>query len=365
MKKSILASFTLLAVAGLSVLSPKNAPLPYHFQEVGEKGEDVLKAQVLIVGDRLGLHFDKFVPELTEKVSVTLASDLRIMNWSAPGEGLHRTLGKISSLEKIPPVVIYHGGSEEFFERRFSLNDLTALQTNLSREIPPALRFLPAPLLAGIFYRSYSEPVSLPKEPLEDKQTMEGLAKLQYREQVYRLFDYEFGRLVKEVSAHNSTLIVITTPTNIMREHKAVCPKTTTVTLERTLDELETAVKKGQTQRALTDIPKFLKLSPTHARLHYILGRAWLAKGDVIRAKEALDKASIFDCTLWRGNLVFNKIMIDHAREKNTVLIDFHEEIHALLGKGSLFLDAIHPRDMFYKALVRRLADLVQSSMNL
>lgn len=367
MKRKIflLLAFSLVALLGyIYGVRPKVGPFPYSFSPPLAPSPLAQEAQVLIVGDRLGGWFNRHVDSLREKVSEGLAQELKIYNWSARGEGLHRTLEKIRSLEDIPPVVIYHGGSEEFYERRFAPEDVQTVGVNLSRfkERP----FSSFPLLAPLFYSSYAKGQVLGSAPIaESLEEMGGVDKFHHMEQTYALFSAEWSLILDTLEAQGSRMIAVTTPINILREYRLPCPVGLTQELEGGLDSIEEDIKGGRTKIALEKLPNLITLLPTYARLHYLLGRAHLIQEQYALARESLDKAAIFDCGLWRGSQVFNSIIRKETLERNHYLIDFHGDIHKFLGRGPLFEDDIYPREEFYRALVEALATLVRSSLNL
>ena len=98
-------------------------PYPYTFSYTHSQHDEIQNSQILILGDRQGKHLDAFLPELTKEVSVNLRKPIKIFNWSSNGDGLHRSLEKLKSLKKIPPLVVVYGTSQEFYEKKFNIND--------------------------------------------------------------------------------------------------------------------------------------------------------------------------------------------------------------------------------------------------
>ncbi len=321
--KRVIGIFGLLVIvlsAGYFFLKPQG-PFPYRFGRwIPEGLGDAQKADILIIGDRLGVWLNRFLPDLSQKFK----KGPRIYNWSAQNEGLHRSLHKILSLKTFPSVIIYHGGSEEFFERRFS---------------------------------------SLGPTPIKDTRPLDDLSKLKSMEETYHIFSQEFQKFIDVIISQNSKLIVITPPINILKEYRRVCSQSTTSSLNQRADEMESVVKKGQGKIAVKELSRLIKLSPTNARLHYILGRAYLSLGHYKKAVESLDKAAIFDCETWRGHLVFNRIMINKAAKTQQQVINFHRDIHSLLGRKKLFRDDIYPQDIYYRVLINKLGELLPSAL--
>ena len=71
----------------------------------------------------MGHNLNAYLPSLIKDISSNLAEVIKVFNWSRKNEGMHRTLSKIKSLKNLPEIIIYHGGSEEFFEKTFFIKD--------------------------------------------------------------------------------------------------------------------------------------------------------------------------------------------------------------------------------------------------
>ena len=98
------------------------------------------KSSILIVGDRLGVKLASFMDTLVEETKENLGEPLRVYNWARKGEGLHRTLAKMKFLKRLPDVIVYHGGSEEFFEQRARTTSYRAILNNYKAHQDPAKR---------------------------------------------------------------------------------------------------------------------------------------------------------------------------------------------------------------------------------
>ena len=98
----------------LSKAPPSFVPYSYRFKSFEPAGKkEAVLSDILILGDRMGQRLSFYIPALKKK------RDWNIYNWSETGEGLHRTLNKVRHLSAFPPVVIYHGSVDEFYEKKF------------------------------------------------------------------------------------------------------------------------------------------------------------------------------------------------------------------------------------------------------
>ena len=89
------------------------------------------EANVLIIGDRMALNLHEVMQNLTRQASPGFSEPLEIYNWGKKNEGLHRSLKKLQTLKKIPELVIYHGASEEYFEKKGGVEEKENFNKNL------------------------------------------------------------------------------------------------------------------------------------------------------------------------------------------------------------------------------------------
>jgi hypothetical protein len=68
---------------------------------------------------------------MVENIVTTAKSSLKVKILAEKGEGLHRTLHRLKMLKALPPIIIYHGGSEELFEKSFLSSEYSAIMENI------------------------------------------------------------------------------------------------------------------------------------------------------------------------------------------------------------------------------------------
>ena len=74
-------------------------------------------------------------------------------------------------------------------------------------------------------------------------------------------------------------------------------------------------------------------------------------------ARESFQKASVFDCSSWRGNAVYNAIMKSTAKKRQVTLIDFDQYMASALSKDGLFMDDLFPQNVFYQTMIGELKE--------
>lgn len=356
----------LLAIGGgflYKILGSKKAlitPYPYSFNLNAKNAiESEMKAasgaKILIVGDRMGVNLSVYTPGIIDELAQSFKTPPVIYNWSRPHEGLHRTLFKLKSLKKLPSIIIYHGASSELYEKTFSMADSAAITKNFAtyddeKMISLIITF---PWLSKWLYKKmdYYELGALK----EYKNLLSGNDRMLEKEISFKLFDYETRELIDLVKEKKSNLILITTPLNLEAGPQETCPQSTTNTVIEVQQEIEEMIKNGEFKSAY---PKILELSNetySNALSFYLLGKTSMGLGDLTAARTALQKATIFDCANWRGNAVYNAILVANAKKRQVTLIDFDQLMASSLSQDGLFSDDIFPQNIFYQKMIAEL----------
>lgn len=341
-------------------------PYPYIMGQMSFSDvEEAAQADVLIVGDRMGVALEPILGKLTEQVSKGLRTPLKIYNWSWTHEGLHRSIARLKTLKKFPPVIIYHGGSEEFFERKLYLEDRDVIFSNFTTYDNPSLLSLiiTFPTLSRFLYRKGNLVTINEKTP--NKTLYSPTNKQTLMELHYKIYEYELRELIRLVKDKKSKLVLMTTPINFDVEPKEVCENAQDQQIIESLQTLEDMINKGQTKQAVGDLKILSKELVANARAYYLLGQAAKGQADFPAAREALKMAAVFDCAAWRGGPIFNAIMFKEAKEEKVRLLDFDRIVNQHYGRNELFVDDVFPQFLYYEHLTESLADTLRDTLNL
>ena len=344
-------------------------PYPYSFNDNAKNAlqselKEAESTKILIVGDRMGESLSKYTPEMLADLAKNFKNPPKIYNWSKPHEGLHRTLYKLKSLKKIPSIVIYLGASSELFEKTFEASDKNIIFKNFSlyddeKIISLIITF---PWLSKIIYKRmhYFELGAL--KEYHDREAAQ--ARMDEKEISFKLFDYELREMIEVLKDKKSNLILITTPLNLEVLPKDICAHSTSNGVIELQQEIEEAIKNGDYKNAY---PKALSLSQetySNAQSFFLLGKSALGLGNLKDAREALQKATVFDCSNWRGNAVYNAIIKGEAGKHQVLLIDFDQYMTSSLSKDGLFIDEIFPQNIFYQNMMQELKELLKKVMS-
>ncbi|MBT3584461.1 MAG: hypothetical protein HN509_06125 [Halobacteriovoraceae bacterium] len=339
-------SFIMLTVPG------QIEPLPYTLKIASLHGAtDANQANVLIVGDRMGLALKRLIPKIVKDLSGDLMEPLKIFNWSEEGEGLHRTLHKLRSLSKLPSLIIYHGASQEFFEKKFLVQERKKILDNIRKfeDEKFASLLISFPLLSRFLYKKVTYiPIS---KKIQNKTVYPSFAKQWQMELAFKLYEIEMKTMMEYIKGNDSRLITITTPINLEIMPRAVCDNSETNTILIEQRDLEQLIKKGKSKQAYGPLKELAIKTVGNARSYHLYGLAALKLGRFKEARLNLHKAAALDCKTWRGNAVFNIIMRKEAKYQGQSLIDFDQLINQQLGQNVLFKDEIFPQNLFYDEL--------------
>lgn len=344
-------------------------PFPYVFNDnaklaLEKEKTEAENAKILIVGDRMGEALSKYTPELIDELAKSLKNPPKIYNWSRPHEGLHRTLYKLKSMKTFPSIIIYHGASSELFEKTFAVTDKEAIFQNFAlydneRIISLIITF---PKLSRIIYKKmhYMDLGAIK----EYQNRLPGPLKMVEKEISFKLFDYQLRELIDLVKEKKSHLILITTPLNLEVLPHEICSHATSNDTIELQQEIEKLLKIGHFKHAYTKALELSNETYSNAQSFYLLGQASLALGDLALARESFQKATVFDCSNWRGNAVYNSLMKSEAKKRQVTLIDFDQYMSSALSKDGLFMDDLFPQNIFYQTMIAELKESLKKILS-
>lgn len=373
MIKKILVFLVILLIAGGGLYGYKLqekrtliTPYPYAFTEKWEseflKNEEkniksAENAKILIVGDRMANSLFPYHQSIRDVFGESLKSPPTIFNWSSKNEPLFRTLYKIKKLKKLPPIIVYFGASSELFEKKFDVKDRSAIIKNFKQydDEQTISLIITFPILSKYYYKKMHY-VDL-GAPVEYQNNLPSSLKLEEKEVSFKLFEYETDELISYVKDRKSNLIFITTPINLESEPKETCSHSSTPDLVSLQQEIEAQIKEGNYKAAYPQALELASETYGNAMTYFLLGKAALGQGDLKNAREALLKASVFDCATWRGNAVYNAILRKEAQRHLITIVDFEQTMNGQLSNEGLFLDDIYPQNLFYQNMIKELGD--------
>lgn len=336
-------------------------PYPYIIKNTSYNDkEQAENSNILIIGDRMAQELEKIKPSLLKELSKDFSTDLIIYNWAEENEGLHRTLDKLSSLKKYPQIIIYQGGSREFYEEKFNLNQNIEFEKNLAKyRDPSTISLIQAYPFFSKFIYSFKNLTQLGPDikRAQGEKPAEEIQKI--FEMGYKIFDLEMDQLVKMAKEKNFSLFLVTTPLNLKIAPKEICSNASSETLDKEQMEISNLLKQGKSKEAFERISLLGNSIQGNARNYYLLGMALENMGNFKDAALALNEGSVFDCHPWRSNIVFNNIIRTKINEKNIYMIDFDKIVNQNFGIRDLFQDEIYPKKEFYDLLGSEMAPMI------
>jgi len=363
-----------LTVSGVGYWAVKDTPIqtiPYPYLVNIDEPSDLLlaeQAQILIIGDRLGLSLGKFLPEIINELSKNLKEPLRTYVWAKEHEGLHRTLNKLKMLKKWPKAVIYLGASEEGYEKKFNIKDFSRIMLNFKAFNNATLSTLimAFPPSSKVVYRQ-TNMVSLDKEIKARNETSfsTGADELNFLKLHFKIFESELRELHGLLREHEVTLISLTTPINFDVSPKKVCSDMVTPTTMSEEVRAEEMINSGDFKSAFNLLTPIVQNLPGHSRMTFLYAKSAMQSGQMAFAKENFIKSAAFDCELWRGHPIFNELIRRLSSEYGQTLIDYANILLGHYGRDETFLNDYYPQDFYQKLTMQMIKEKLKKIFNL
>ncbi len=366
---------TILALVAIGVkyyISPMRLiPYPYALQTSMPKGfdlevKDAEKAKILIIGDKMGVELNKNLKALEAKAQDTLKTNITFFNWSRENESLSRTIQKLKSLKKIPTLVIYHGGSSEFFEKKFQLADRFTILNNFKKYDNDKILSLiiTFPELSRIIYFN-DQIINLANIPRKDPTTYAEGERILAKDLTYKIYQYEIRELIELLKTNNSTLILITPPINYETPPNEVCSEVNTTTIIETHQEVNELLKNGDIKGAYSLIKELSNEVVGNADTWYLRGMAAMKSGYLAEARNSLAMAVSFDCKPDRPDPVLNEIMKAEGQKALAFIIDFDLLGKSLIGGEPFFLNKDFPHNIYYEKINDEIFITIKKILNI
>lgn len=351
-------------------------PYPYKFMpleandKIIDKAKQASSAQVLIIGDHLALPLTGAIPDMVLETSKKVKGDLQYFNWAARGEGIHRSLYKIKQLTEVPEIVVYFGGSEEFFEKTFNSQNIQQIMYNFKlREndfIASLLILWDYP--SRLIYRPVkyqllpvTAPEISPPFPLVGDLNYQRIVELKFK-----LFKYMFEEMMDIIILAGKTPVIVIPPINYEVAPKKICEKSTNERLDAKIFKLAKIIQADPyNKEAYQKLLNLKKQGPFHAQISYLLAIIEIKNKKFIQALKYYQDAHIYDCQFWRGHVVFNAIMKNYALKNKITTIDLDQRLIHKLGRDTLFLDDVYPHNITYEFLSSELIGIIKTVLQL
>lgn len=337
-------------------------PLPYNFKtQVFEGLPAAEEAHILFVGDRMGASLDPYLELINKSLDKKLKEPLRVYNWSRNGEGLHRTLAKLKTLNKYPQVVIYLGGGQEFEERRFYLSESSAILENFLRSQDERMLsiIMTAPVMSRFLYLPHKRVVF--DEFIAETEEMDAMQIQSRISTTFQIFRFEMQEMIRLLKSQKSHLILTTQPINLDIPPKKICDNAQTSTQRVEQKDIVALLQADRTKEAYARSKALVENSVGNALNFYLKGQSAKALGQYQEAMGNLQLATIFDCQLWRASPLLNEMIGQFAKKEDLFLVDFNQLLNQNFGEDELFLGELYPQHLYYQRFINEvLAKITQ-----
>ncbi|GAB4012378.1 MAG: hypothetical protein Fur0010_08160 [Bdellovibrio sp.] len=342
-------------------------PYPYTFKSVPTLPQDeIAQAQVLLVGDRLGTKLSKYVQPLLDDLSKDLRKPLKMVDLTSEGEPLYRTLHKLKHIGQLPPLVIYHGGADEFYEKKLDHKFRKLLLGNIQKYRNEKINSIvhAFPWMARLIF-SPTPVIELKETPEKYEEFAEAIEKQIRVELYFKFYELELEEFISFIKNQKSRFIVITPPINIELPPKEPCGNSETPSLNVELNAIEKMIEESNFKEAYQRIGQLQPMSLANARTYYLFGMATKGIGRPSDARGLLYRATAFDCIQDRPTLIGYKLLLENMEKESVPLIDFNRIVNLAFGNNVLFLDEITPQGIFYNELMNELRKEIKKALNI
>lgn len=374
MPRPLKLTFLILVVAALASLywtfqqrPTQILPLPYEFAE-NKEFEGAKRAQnahILILGDRMAESLNPYLEMINTQLAQSLREPLRIFNWAQPGEALHRTLAKVRGLQKIPPLVLYLGGSQEFEEQRFFLKDAAVVAENFLRYENDLLQslILTYPPSSRFIYQGHDMLKLDQFHPMPEFKNDQEIQRLSTM--TYQVMRYELQKLVNRLTPKKQKLVLATSPINLDIEPKKICQHTQTRTQQKEQNDIRALLEAGRSKEAFARAKELAQNSLANPLNHFLKGQAAKRMGRLTQARAGLQLAAVYDCGMWRSNIVINNLISQTAKRDDLYFINFDFLVNQNFGRDELFLNELYPQNLYYQKFMQEFIQIIQQVFQL
>lgn len=361
----ILGLLGFLSVAGfighkIFTMPSQSIPYPYVFESIPKPTIPEL-TNVVLLGDRMGAKFSAYIPLLEESISKGLNKGIKITNLTSAHEGLHRTLIKLRSLKPFPKVVLFHGGSEEYLEKKFETKDAEKILHNFKLyqkdSVQTALLFSQE---TSKFIYTPIERVKLTPDYNPSFENYPDQDLLARQEVMFKIYEKEFQELVEYTKAHDSILVVISTPLNLDIAPKRPCELADYSSFTDKKNELENLKKSGDFKSAYNLLMEIASDNQGNAEYFFELGQVLKSLSQKNEGIIEIEKSMAFDCKLWRGGEIYNVIQKRASAKAEIFYFDFSQMLKDQWGGNLTFFDEIYPQDFYYQKAVNVLGSMLK-----
>ena len=341
-------------------------PFPYVFHKDtydGIKSED---APIVIIGDRIGDRLARLIDYMSSRISQDLSKNVKIISLAEKGEGLHRTLRKIQKLGKLPLITIYLGGSEETFEKRFYSKDIKTINKNFKRYNDDRIKTLLMifPSLSPFIYEPINYKKLTSKIVKDDTNYTDNT--IQKRNMVhFKLFEEELHQLFSYIKEKGSYLFAISQPLNYDSPPKKVCNGSTDDLIDNELSKSLALIKKKDFKKAYGLTKNLTLLANSNAEIFYIHAKVAESLGYTKESIKYFEMSMALDCSQWRGNPVYNKILSRTAKKNEVLIFDFNKLLLANRNINITFEDDVYPQNLYVEKMIDILSARIKKLLKL
>ena len=364
----------LIGYISKKVYETKAQTLPIPYELPSPDADEIAQAEeatILLIGDHSSEIIKPALARIMKEASESYKNKLKVYDWTRINEGVHRTYNKVSQLKKIPKIVIYMGGSSEFYEELFNEQSAKDILKNFdifeNKNLKSLLML--SKYFGKLIYRKVqvnvlsSTPVSQRKKLLKLANNY-GARAQSYYEVYYKIFNTIFGQLVSFIKFNGSSIITLTTPVKVTNPPQFICENSTSETIIDLQVTLQRAITNNEIKKYFTMSRNLAQGSIGNAKSFYIFAKFNELTGRMKNALFNYRLAQSFDCLQDHSNFVLNQIISKVSKKHGAFFYDFDQMIHQDFGEDFLFLDNFRPQQKYISELEEQLRNKITTLLN-
>jgi len=334
-------------------------PYPYEVKAISKREiKKAKKADLLIIGGSQGQNLKPFLDNFIQEVSKDLKSPLKVYNWARVHEPMGVTLKKIKSLESLPMITLYIGGSDELHTARFKVSEIVTIKKNLKRAENETLMtaMLTFPLLSRLVYAPVDKATLGVTKDKTFKKLPDTLMKHLFKLH-YTLYKNEVVELLNLFKLKDATLWIAPAALDLEKPPLKACDYTEDQDSFDKRKKITHLLKKGQHKMALNEALDLVALRTPNAKNYFLLGHTLLKNGKFEQGRSALYHARMYDCGFSYSTPIHLKVLMEESELRGFDIIDFNRSVLNQLGRNSLFFSDQTPQNIFYSQFINELTD--------
>jgi len=337
-------------------------PYPFSIKADPNLSKVKVKADILILGDKLCLPIESRINAMSNNLSKNLRSKLIIQTSCFENFGIHRLISHLKKYTLLPPVIILFTGSEEFAEKTFNVSQYKKIKKNflLSQNEKIKSLTLVFKFLSKFIYKRIKK-VVLTNELTPLSMNENDLINQRILELKFLLFKNQLNELIELAQVNNSKIIFVSPAINYEEIKIRSCQNSTTIELEEQLNNYLKNLKNLKLKKIYNKLIVMKDHYQGNSKLFYVISKIAKQLGHLSDSKKYLKLSLSYSCNFENINPIFKSIIRELSTKYEYAYIDSNKYLPA---KNAFIYQGV-PQDLYYNKLEIELESQLKKILNL